>query len=284
MGNWNRHFVRVGSDGNVQAFDTKGLEFLKTIPSEQLLSKNNILDDGSGNMTTEGLITSNLIYVNKNNEAGNTGGKQVLSLYNQLQTFPSTPNSQMFGFGMSGYTLENYTADNFNFWQVNFSVTQPAFSIGGGDNGGGTQFLVKTANNILDNGAGNMSIGGKFIGLNSLTGAMNGMPLLSGSPDLRTGVTAADTSPITIYSSTVSGTRYEVKARILATAGSSATYTISWTEGGVAQTVALTITAVDTEVHDNFVIAPDSGTNITAQITSLTSSTVNVDAIVSVLG
>ena len=107
---------------------------------------------------------------------------------------------------------------------------------------------------------------------------------ISGTPDLRIGVTAADASPITIFSSTVSGTRYEVKARILATAGTSATYTISWTEGGVAQTVALTITAVDTEVHDNFVIAPDSGTNITAQITSLTSSTVNVDAIVSVLG
>ena len=113
---------------------------------------------------------------------------------------------------------------------------------------------------------------------------MYGWAQITGSPDLRIGVTAADASPITIFSSTQSGTRYEVKARILATAGSSATYTVSWTEGGVAQKVALTITAVDTEVHDNFVIAPDSGTNITAQITSLTSSTVNVDAIVSVLG
>ena len=56
------------------------------------------------------------------------------------------------------------------------------------------------------------------------------------------------------------------------------------TEGGVAQSISLTVTAVDTEVHDNFVIAPDAGTNITAQITAITSSTVNVDAIVSVLG
>ena len=119
--------------------------------------------------------------------------------------------------------------------------------------------------------------------LNSIM-AMNGVPSISGSPDLRIGVTAADASPITIFSSTVSGTRYEVKARILATSGSSATYTISWTEGGAARTVALTVTAAGTEYHDNFVIAPDSGTNITAQITSLTSSTVNVDAIVSVLG
>ena len=284
MGNWNRHFVRVGSDGNVQAFDTNGLEFLKTEPSEQLLSKNNTLDDGSGNMTIEGIINTNTIVANKNNSVGDAGGKQVLALYDQIQPFPSAPGANMYGFGISGYTLESYTTQNFNIWQLDFSVTTPAFSIGGGDNHNGTQFLVKTANNILDNGAGNISIGGKFTGLNSITGAMNGMPLLSGSPDLRIGVTAADASPITIYSSTVSGVRYEVKARILATTGTSATYTISWTEGGSVRTVALTVTATGTEVHDNFVIAPDAGTDITAQITALTNSTVNVDAIVSVLG
>ena len=125
------------------------------------------------------------------------------------------------------------------------------------------------------------SVVARYSGLST---AMLGFATLSGSPDLRTGVTAADASPITIFSSTQSGTRYEVKARILATAGTSATYKIVWTEDGVAQPVSLTITAVDTEVHDNFVIAPDAGTDITAQITSLTSSTVNVDAIVSVLG
>ena len=122
------------------------------------------------------------------------------------------------------------------------------------------------------------------IGLLNLHTAMYGLAAIAGSPDLRIGVTAADASPITIFSSTNSGTRYEVKARILATAGVSATYTISWTEGGAVRTVALTVTATGTEYHDNFVIAPDAGTNITAQITSLTSSTVNVDAIVSVLG
>ena len=125
---------------------------------------------------------------------------------------------------------------------------------------------------------------GKLYQFQKIYSAMNGFSYIAGSPDLRIGVTAADASPITIFSSTVSGTRYEVKARILATAGTSATYKIVWTEGGVAQSVSLTITAVDTEVHDNFVISPDAGTNITAQITSLTSSTVNVDAIVSVLG
>ena len=113
---------------------------------------------------------------------------------------------------------------------------------------------------------------------------MNGLPIISGHPDLRIGVTAADAAAITIFSSTAAGTRYEIKARILATVGTSAVYTITWTEGGAARTVALTVSAVGTEYHDNFVVAPDSGTNITAQITSLTTSTVNVDAIVSVLG
>ena len=127
-------------------------------------------------------------------------------------------------------------------------------------------------------------IGNKFTVYNNFGTSLYGFSTIIGSPDLRTGITAADASPITIFSGTAAGTRYKVEARILATAGSAAVYTITWTEGGVAQTVPLTISAVDTEVHDNFVIAPDSGTNITAQITSLTTSTVNVDAIVSVLG
>ena len=252
MGNWNRHFVRVGSDGNVQAFDTTGLEFLKTIPSEQLLSKNNTLDDGSGNMTITGIFNG-------------IGGNSVSPgfHFNSLGSVNCTAWHGNVGFGLGSDTVFGIIMTNGGLKTVN---TTGAYS------------------NVLDDNSGNMLISGKFTGLNSIVGAMNGMPLLSGFPDLRTGVTAADASAITIFSSTVSGTRYEIKARILATAGSSATYTVSWTEGGVAQKVALTITAVDTEVHDNFVIAPDSGTNITAQITALTSSTVNVDAIVSVLG
>ena len=130
----------------------------------------------------------------------------------------------------------------------------------------------------LNNGGGKID---SFVGISP---SLNGFQVMSGNPDFRIGVTAADASAKTIFSSTVSGAIYEVKARILATSGTSATYTITWTEGGAARTVALTVTAAGTEVHDNFVIAPDGGTNITAQITSLTSSTVNVDAIVSVLG
>ena len=217
MGNWNRHFVRVGSDGNVGIFDTSGNENLEVVrqPAAHL---NRVI----------------------------------------LQT-PIDPNL---------YALELYEQNATNIGIGNDPT------VGQGDNQG--LFTWQ-----------NFEYGSNLISINSyknIPPSMNGFSWMSGTPDLRIGVTAADASPITIFSSTASGTRYEVKARILATAGTSATYTISWTEGGVAQTVALTITAVDTEVHDNFVIAPDAGTNITAQITALTSSTVNVDAIVSVLG
>jgi len=211
MGNWNRHFVRVGSDGNVGIFDPTGYEVVEI--------------DGTSN-----------------------GG-------NYFKFIAQNPS---------------LITRNINPITVNFLI--------GGQGGNGQ---IQGAGWAINGYGSSLS---PFTQYNNLTTAMNAFGVISGSPDLRTGVTAADASPKTIFSSTTSGVRYEVKARILATSGSSATYTISWTEGGVAQTVALTITAVDTEVHDNFVIAPDAGTNITAQITALTSSTVNVDAIVSVLG
>ena len=212
MGNWNRHFVRVGSDGLVGMFDPTGYEVLEI--------------DGTSN-----------------------GGNYF-----------------------------KFTTQNASLLSRNIDVnTQVNIGIGG--QGGGS--YVEGGGWIINGFAGTSS---PFILYNNINAKMNAFGVISGSPDLRTGITAADASPITIFSSTASGVRYEVKARILATSGSSATYTISWTEGGVAQTVALTVTAVDTEVHDNFVIAPDANTNITAQITALTSSTVNVDAIVSVLG
>ena len=267
------NFVRVGSDGNVQAFDTNGLEFLKTIPSEQLLSKNNTLDDGSGNT-----IISGHIYANRLSGTSNGfGANELLYLGSgNVNTplfldFPTSGEGIILGYNSPspGSILQVY--DNNTNRNLIFNLDSRNDS-------------ASTYKNTLDDGSGNMLIGGKFTGLNSIVGAMNGMSLLAGSPDLRIGVTAADASPITIFSGTTSGVRYEVKARILATVGTSATYTITWTEGGVAQTVPLTITAVDTEVHDNFVIAPDASTNITAQITALTTSTVNVDAIVSVLG
>ena len=192
------------------------------------------------------------------------------------------PNSIAFLFNSSDFSNNNPAPYNVQF-AFNSNSSNPA--------------LIASTNNTFELDADPLIVAGPYgsqppmistfngpVGVLRIPGAMDGLAVLAGSPDLRIGVTAADASPITIFSSTASGTRYEVKARILATAGTSATYTISWTEGGAVRTVALTVTATGTEVHDNFVIAPDAGTDVTAQITSLTSSTVNVDAIVSVLG
>lgn len=96
--------------------------------------------------------------------------------------------------------------------------------------------------------------------------------------DNRTGITGADASPITLYTTTAAGQLYRVSARILATAGQSASYTIAWTEGGASRSVVLNVTALGTEYANTFLIQPDSATAITAQVTAVTSSTVNVAA------
>ena len=102
--------------------------------------------------------------------------------------------------------------------------------------------------------------------------------------DNRRGVTAADSSAKTLYTTTASGQLYRLSGRILATAGTSpsATYTLKWTEGGTVQTETLTLSALNTIEAVSVLIQPDSGTAITAQLTAIsgTSTTVNVAATV----
>ena len=104
-----------------------------------------------------------------------------------------------------------------------------------------------------------------------------GVPPIYGL-DNRTGLTTADSSAKTLYTTTAAGQFYRVSARILATSGTSATYKIGWTEGGTAQSVSLTVSAANTPYYETFTIQPDNGTAITAQLTAVTSSTVNVGA------
>ncbi len=129
----------------------------------------------SGNFTGTGIGTFSTINVNPNSIAGGTGGEEIIAIYGGLQSFPTTStNGGMYGIGMSGYTLQLYAADNFNFWQLGMSISTPAFSIGGADNASGTQFLVKTANNTLDNGSGDMVIAGDAT-IGGLTQISNGL-------------------------------------------------------------------------------------------------------------
>ena len=70
--------------------------------------------------------------------------------------------------------------------------------------------------------------------------------------DARTGLTAADASATTLYTTTAAGQLYRLMGRILATAGTSpsATYTIKWTEGGATITKTLSISALDSDSDD----------------------------------
>ncbi|MEM3844443.1 MAG: hypothetical protein QXU98_01855 [Candidatus Parvarchaeota archaeon] len=107
--------------------------------------------------------------------------------------------------------------------------------------------------------------------------AGNGAPAVRGM-DNRRGVTTVDSSPITLYTVPAAGKLYKLNTRIMSKSGTSATYTLTWTEGGVVISKALTISAVDSDVDLSILIQPDSGTAITAQITTISASTVDVAA------
>jgi hypothetical protein len=101
--------------------------------------------------------------------------------------------------------------------------------------------------------------------------------------DNRMGLTAADAAAKTLFTTTAAGQLFRLSARVLATAGSSATYTLTWTEGGAERTEALTVAGAGTEYAGTWLIQPDNATNITAQLTAISASTVNVAASVECL-
>ena len=113
---------------------------------------------------------------------------------------------------------------------------------------------------------------------------INGIPLAGvGFPsifglDNRLGVTVPDAAPITLYTTTAAGQLYRVTIRLNATAYTSgtATYTLTWTEGGLIQTVAVSATAVGQSAVAKNLVQPDAGTTITAQITGTFIATLNV--------
>ena len=132
-------------------------------------------------------------------------------------------------------------------------------------------------------GFGTISQAGKTTSYNSVGTVGEGLSPIYGL-DNRTGVTTADASAKTLYTTTGSGQLYRLMGRILATAGTSpsATYKLIWTEGGTTQTKTLTISALDTDSDLSILIQPDNGTAITAQLTAIsgTGTTVNVAATV----
>ena len=131
--------------------------------------------------------------------------------------------------------------------------------------------------------AASIELGGKVGSMAGVSCVGYGLAPLYGK-DVRTGLTAADASATTLYTTTAAGQVYRLMGRILATAGTSpsATYTIKWTEGGATITKTLTISALDSDSDLSILIQPDNGTAITAQLTAIsgTGTTVNVAATV----
>lgn len=151
-------------------------------------------------------------------------------------------------------------------------------------NGGGTQVGAYFDN--CTTGAMYIGAGGGFaVGYSpSIPYSWNGVYTkgLGAAPiyglDNRTGVTAADATPITLYTTTAAGQLYELFLRLFLTAYTSgtATYTLTWTEGGVAMTASVSASAIHSLQSALPPIQPDSGTAITVQVTGTFVATANV--------
>lgn len=100
---------------------------------------------------------------------------------------------------------------------------------------------------------------------------------------VRLGITAADSTAITIFTdSTASGSitpHFFATLRTYCTTYSSGnfTYTLTWTENGGARTLATASqTGANVSVLANGVIHPDAGTAVTIQLSSATSGVANL--------
>ena len=102
--------------------------------------------------------------------------------------------------------------------------------------------------------------------------------------DNRGGVTVADGSPITLYTTAVMPALqvYRVSIEIDAHAfvSGTVTYTVTWTENTVSQTAIVTATALNVVTGIVRLAMPDANTAITVQLTGSFTATVRITAII----
>ena len=101
--------------------------------------------------------------------------------------------------------------------------------------------------------------------------------------DNRSGITAADGSPIVLYAVPAGANQlFDAAIEIDATAFTSATatYTMPYTENGVSQTIPVTATVINVVSGVRRLIQPDPSTNITVQLTGAFVATVRLSAAV----
>lgn len=149
------------------------------------------------------------------------------------------------------------------------------------------KFDQVTANNLSATSASVSNNSLNNVALNSVSSVYGvattgfGVPAIIGI-DNRTGLTAADASPITIHSVTGSGRVYRVFLRIYATAYTSgiATYTMTWTENAVTKTYNASVSSLNGYSFQGMLLLPDTASNITVQLTGTFVATVKVTGVV----
>lgn len=142
----------------------------------------------------------------------------------------------------------------------------------------GVAFYFTTRDSGVDTNRFGITNLGKIGLFASETTAGMGVPPIYGL-DNRTGLTSADSSAKTLYTTTAAGQVYRVSYSILGVSGtiSSAVYTIGWTEDGTARTATASISASGENQTWTQIYQPDNDTAITAQLTTLSGTSPKVD-------
>lgn len=129
--------------------------------------------------------------------------------------------------------------------------------------------------------AKSLAVGTAIGFLNGIATVGLGVPAVYGVSN-RKGLTTADGSPITLYTTVTATGLFRITLDIFATAFTSgtATLTITWTQNSVSKTLAVTATALNTLGTATDLINPDTGTAITVQLTGTFTATVDASAVV----
>lgn len=236
-------------------------QVFKVLPvNKQVLTLNNTLDDGSGGMSaltdfTLGAAVPNTSILTVHGTITSYGtitGNGLISINNPM-------SAQLYS-GGQGFNLFNGVNSTYPF-------------IVSVDSSNVTTFTLGAANTDIIN------MIGKVTKYNNITVTGLGLPPIYGV-DNRSGLTAADASAITLYTTTAAGQMYRVVIRANATAFTSgmATYTFTWTENGVTQTRTAVVSALNTPAFSGTLIQPDNGTAMTVQLTGTFTATVSVGA------
>lgn len=120
--------------------------------------------------------------------------------------------------------------------------------------------------------------GGNFTGFNNVTEVGLGAPAIYGA-DNRRNLTNADGSPVTMYTVPAGHQHvYIIAVHVIATAFTSgtATYTLTWTENGVAKTLAVSVSAGNNPQSSLGWVRADASTAITVQLTGTFTATIDV--------